>query len=590
MLQQALALRSCERDVRKLAQCAGLPLGEVLAAPFALRAVAMGVEVGARTLLSEARAWVTPSLTSPSFAAVADPDHGCFHRGVRHAGKYQGFGSEEPFALYEPSYVSKWGPHELMHRAARFFYRPGLSRWELYIATRLNELVPVTLFYGPEQVMRLDDVGAFDRRRAAQRPDAKVGDALWWREDPGALRRRAEAAAPLMREGLVHFTRELAAIDLERKEGRRIPVEHPFLDSASDATAYVVGHHERLTSESVTQVLAHGLPAGSAVPRLGDYRDFVERLFDRLLFEPIQLDFGRIEAGQHGRRLWDLLLRAAHAAPAMAFGDLLPDARGAMEEANRGRPIDLAPFQKELSARLGRERSRTVMAQGFADCMDLCSLRMAIASVVPRSAQLLSDARLERFARSRWMLARRPIVERLLTCLEARPSSAVDDAADDPSEASVRALIELIRFEAALVSGERDDEVEHLVRPAEALPDSLDGGLVVRHRGFRALHFACDVVALQAGEADLEQVAFTPLDLLVGTHFESAVVIPAPEPVRALFERLGDEAQPAEAVREALEPIGEAAHPADDWPPDGEAWLRELLVAGALGWRPRAPT
>jgi hypothetical protein len=143
---------------------------------------------------------------------VRDPDHGVWDRGALRSGKYQGFLADEPFAIYDPSHVSKWGPHELLHRAAAFFFRAGATRWEHYLGARLNELVPVVAWYGAEQAMRLDE-GAFDRAAAGRAPSAGRDDARWLSEDESALMGRARRAAPIFREGLAHFERELAAID-----------------------------------------------------------------------------------------------------------------------------------------------------------------------------------------------------------------------------------------------------------------------------------------------------------------------------------------------------------------------------------------
>ncbi|MCA9608970.1 MAG: hypothetical protein KC619_25390, partial [Myxococcales bacterium] len=260
-------------DASAVAAATGVPLGEVLASPFALRMCALGAEAGALGRPRELRRLVDWSETIDP--AVRDPDHDVWDRGVLETGKYQAFTAESPVGVLDPAHVGKWGPHEMLHRAAGFFFREGMSRWELYLAARLNELLPVTTFYGAEQAMRLDE-GAFDRAAAGRRPRARVEDARWRTDEPKALAARARAAAPIFREGLAWLERELAAIDEELARGVRVRVAHPFLDTSSDATAYVVGHFERLRQPAVELVLE-----GRGHTAIGTYREAIEELFDR---------------------------------------------------------------------------------------------------------------------------------------------------------------------------------------------------------------------------------------------------------------------------------------------------------------------
>src|SRR5690606_16249972 len=98
----ALSLR--DEDADALATAATLPLAEVLASPFALRAVALAVDTGASTVHLELRArpdWASSLDVAPE---VRDADHGSWDRGVLKSGKYQGFLADEAVALYDPSH------------------------------------------------------------------------------------------------------------------------------------------------------------------------------------------------------------------------------------------------------------------------------------------------------------------------------------------------------------------------------------------------------------------------------------------------------------------------------------------------------
>ena len=483
----ALRLREASALHGPIARAASLPLAEVLASPFALRAVALGVEAGASTRhleLAHRPDWPELLDVAPE---VRDPAHDGWERGTLKSGKYQGFLADAPFAVYDPSHVSKWGPHELTHRAASFFWRADATRWEHYLGARLNELVPVVLWYGPEQAMRLDE-GAFDRAAAGRAPAARIEDARWLSEDETALPVRASRAVTQLREGLAHFERELAAIDEELAHGRRVRAPHPMLDASSDATAYVVGHYDRLRSPALTSVLAGALPESLRFSDIGAYRDFVEALFDRLLFAPLSPDLARAEARRSGRALWDLLHRAAHLGEGMEaeLEPLIDEARDAIEGSEEGRPVDVGAWRERLSARLSEEEAALVLADGSGEGRALDRLADGIASVAPCTAELLEPEALADFAGSTALWDRAPLPLRLDRFLEGR------------------ALAELARFEHAIARATRDDQVERLCVPLEALPDVLESGVLIRNEAFQRLSFEHDVVgvhaALSAGE------------------------------------------------------------------------------------------
>jgi hypothetical protein len=776
LVAMACALRETRAEQAAIARAASLPLAEVVASPFSLRAVAMGVEVGATTRHVELRLrppWPDALVGGPE---VRDPEHGVWDGGVLKTGKYQGFMADEPFATYDPAHVSKWGPHELMHRAAGFFFRPGLTRWELYLGARLNELVPVVLFYGPEQVMRLAE-GAFDRRAAGARPAARLEEARWRTEDEAALSGRAARTVAQLRAGIAHFERELSAIDEELATGRRVRAPHPFLDASSDATAYVVGHHARLTDPAVSAVLAR-VPRAvrSEAPR--EYRDRIEALFDRLLFAPLEVDLERAARRRRARAVWDLMLRAAHLGEGVEvdLAPLLDDAAAAMageppasprawrerlrevlgdEEAavvladgsigaahasapaeagpgagaagtqaahdarrdagagaagtqaahdarrdaeagtagteaarDAGRDAEAGTAGTEAARDAGRDAEAGATARdagagaagteaahhagrdagagaagteaahdagrdagagaagtqaahdagrdagagaagteaahhagrdagagaagteaardagrafgtgsgaepevggeafggagagagwGSADeaALALAPLGDGVGQVVPCAWALLDDeGALGRFAASAALWDRAPLAERVARWLEA--------------DGAPEAVREMARFEGAIVRAERDDGVERLGVPAEALPADLAEGVVVRSETFARLDLGHDVLsvhaAFAAGEPP-EPPAPAATTLLVGAYFDGVSVLPLPPAVAAAWDALADAARPARELIAAIDAtLGTLP---EGWPADGDAWLRELVTAGAVAWRPR---
>lgn len=484
LLPMGRALR--EVDARALATEAGLPLGEVVASPFGMRAVAMAVREGATTRHRELRL----ELTGPPDPSIADPDHGVWDRGALRTGKYQGFYAESPFATFDPSHTAKWGPHELMHRAAGFCFSPSLTRFELYLAARLNELVPVVLWYGPDQVMRLDE-DAFDRRDAGARKEADPERARWLGD---ALEDRARATARWLRAGVTHFERELAAIDEELATGRRVTVRHHHagartLDASSDATAYVVGHEARLRAAPVVEALS-AAPERWRAGSVALYRDRVEELFDRLLFEDLSIDPVSIGPLREERARWDRAHREALAAVA-------------------GEPVELA----RLDGSSGAEA--------------LDQLADGLGQVAPASFGL-DEGSLADFARSEALWRRAPLAERWVDHLEAGPRR------------------ELARLEAAIVTAGRDDAIEHLCEPLG------EGGRIVWSDAVQRLALTHDALGAHAHFAETGEPV-EPFEeaqhLLVVGFGEGVSVVPVP-PALARLVGTGT----IDAVREAVAP------------------------------------
>ena len=536
----AVALREERRAAVEIATFASLPLAEVLASPFGLRAVALGVEAGSTNRHHELRFMIDWGDALRGDASVEDARHGTWERGALQVGKYESFLADEPFATYDPSHSSKWGPHELMHRAAGFFHRADASRFELYLGARLNELAPVMLWYGPEQTLRLDE-GAFDREHAGKHKSASVERALWLHAGEAELRERAILAAPILREGIAAFERELLAIDEELASGRRVRVAHPFVDTASDATAYVVGHERRLRDPAVESVLAC-VPDGSRFTSIRAYRAHVEALFDRLLFGAIEVELERASLRRAGREAWDLVLRAAHAGEDVE--PVLGDLRADLARAERGETI--ADWPSRLAERVSVE---AVLEDGSAARPALAQLADGIASFAPCTRALVD---LEALARSEAMWDRAPLDERVARFVT------------DP------VLQDMLRLERVIAGAARDDRVERLGED-----EGEDDSLLVRSDAFAVHRFAHDVVSMHAAVSAGED-APTPsrqaCAFLVGAYGDDVSILPLSDIEIAMWDRLGRETITIAGVIEAL---------GDD------AWIAELIGAGAVALHQR---
>ena len=426
LFEMAWALRSV--DAAPLAAAAGLPLAEVLASPFALRAIALGVSVGATHRHRELRR----ALPLPGPPEVQDPDHDAWSAGVLQTGKYQGFSAEAPFAVYDPSHISKWAPHEMTHRAAGFFFRREASRFERYLGARLNELVPVVLFHTFEQALRLEDEGPFDRHAAGRAPAATLARCLWRTDDEPRLRARCEADAQHLIEGFAHFARELAAIDEELTSGLCVRAPHPSLDASSDALAYVVGHDARLRHRPVARAL-EAVDSADREADVGAYRERIGALFERLLFGTVELDLGLAAARRAARERWDLALRTA----------VVADDEAAVEAVLEAvEPRDAVP----------EESQEAVLEDGSATGLALDQLAEGLEACVPAAWSALGDDEaFEAFAESRALWDRAPLARRALALFEGRP-----------------ALLDLARFEGALLEARLADEGGARLRPHAA--------------------------------------------------------------------------------------------------------------------------
>ncbi|MGE0784207.1 MAG: hypothetical protein AB7S26_00865 [Sandaracinaceae bacterium] len=486
IVEMAQALR--EAPAEAIARFASLPLAEVVASPFGLRAVAMAAGEGALSRHRELR-YEPAGSADPE---VADPDHNEWVRGALRTGKYQGFYAESPFATYDPSHHAKWASHELMHRAVGFAFRADMPRFERYVAARLNELIPVVLFHALDEVMRLEGDG-FDVRRAGSRKRARIEECAFW--NGRGLASHATRTAGWLRTAVIHFERELAAIDEELARGRRVKVSHDYagaftLDASSDATAYVVGHAERLEAPEVARALG-AVDARWRAETAAELRDRVEQTFDRLLFA--SLEWNEPLANEHleARRAWDLAHRRAIA---LTFGERTQVA--SIDGALEGDDGRLALAQLEAGLRQGS------------------------------AASLASDeADLARFARSRAIWDRAPLAERWASFLGEGPRGA------------------LAQLEAAIVGAVRDDAIEHL--------GSAEGAQLVWSDAVRVLSLEVDALSAHAAYAESGVVIApepTPQHLLIVGIGHSVSVVAAPEALARIAGRPQDDLRDAIAA------------------------------------------
>lgn len=578
------AVQDMTRDLREVAashqaelsELASLPAAELLASPFGLRASALGIAAGVAAVEHETRLAVPPGWAVRE--EVEDPDHGRWDRGSLLIGKYQSFYQDEPFIVRNPDHSAKWTPHEMLHRASGFFWRDDMTRWELYLGARLNELVPVVVWYGADACLRLDQDG-FRREDAALRRHARLEDAHWL--DAQRLSDdRVAGALKWLRKGVSHFERELSAVDRELMTGQRIELDDDRLNASSDALAYVVGHYERLTQRGVAYVLGelHCVQAWR-FDDVAAYRERIVALFDEVFFGDIVVDTELARARREERELWDRALRLAHH-PEQRAGRILALVRTLNEGGDPTEAFEKAATSADAALIAG--------AQGLVDSQEPAGLQQlaeGLESWAPATISLLMaqdalEGLLARFYASPAFQRRESMEERLQRfLLESEDNEA-------------RLVADLLAFEWALARPAASDPhieelCEHEVEAYEA------DGRIVASSSFSLYRFSHDVAALHAALLNDEEggeltVHAVEHELLIGTFPGDTVrVLPAPRAVRALFEQL--QSVGSLSLSDALATLESDALEIPDylaaWPENAGEWLLDLLEAGALGYK-----
>lgn len=264
----------------------GVPRDELTPTAISLRIAAAAA--------AEGRAFVHHELRHPLPVApellpeidVGDLDVG-WTAGVLQAPKYFSAFLDAPLPTYDPNHRTKWRAHELLHRLARFVWRPDIARFEAYLGSRLSELLPVVHWYG------LDEIGrgkcAAHRGVVLHRDTCEACEAEarpYWEVAPD----RASALVHA-EHALEHLATELDACSAERTTGQRHATPRPGLDASEDAIGYLRGHWNRITAWSFGAWVELFLrPGVDYFESTADMLAHVRGLLPRVLCEPIAID------------------------------------------------------------------------------------------------------------------------------------------------------------------------------------------------------------------------------------------------------------------------------------------------------------
>lgn len=217
------------------------PPSEYGRTPAAARVAALAARDGLFSFQFERRVELP---LAEHWVPAGDPDLAeppTWSHGVLPERKYQSFRHDLAIGSYHPHHRAKWSTHELCHGLVGFAWRNDATPFFHATASRLAELLPVTLWYFFDE--------AFLRRCSLHE-----GDGALYRlhcpdcEALAAPRPDDPDAHDHLAGGLRFLDRELAAIARSRREGRVVPHRHATLDLAADGVAYALAHGARLDS------------------------------------------------------------------------------------------------------------------------------------------------------------------------------------------------------------------------------------------------------------------------------------------------------------------------------------------------------
>lgn len=298
-------------QLEALGRLAGCPSLELVPTAMSARASLMGLSAGRAFYHHELRVRLPmPEGLEPEqqvWAAGGAQPH--WAGGILEEPKYFSFFQDAPLPAYNPNYRRKWRAHELLHGAVGFFWHPEQTRFELYLAARYNELLPVIHWYGLDEVARprcpKHQLNPSYRDHCAACEQAI--DAPFWAQP---THDEAWGVAQAQR-ALDHLFEEWAALEAERVQGRRHASPRLGLDSSSDAIGYLRGHWRRTTAWSFGQwVELFMTPGLDYEETINAYAARVARTFGQWVSGDVSLSMERAQAMRARRQLQDLGYRA----------------------------------------------------------------------------------------------------------------------------------------------------------------------------------------------------------------------------------------------------------------------------------------
>jgi hypothetical protein len=261
----------------------GAPVLDMVMTPLSARA-ALGAAQGGRAFFHhELRQRVAvPEDQAPEIAVWEAGTVPTWREGVLEEPKYFSFFQDQPFPAFNPNHRRKWRAHELLHGSLKFFWHPEMTRFEMYVGARMNELLPVVHWYGFDEIFRPRCThhggerhqGEVLYREYCQRCEDAAKP--YWETSQSWRDARREQALRWAQTGLDHFAEEWQACLAEIDTGEVHEVDHPRLNASSDAIGYMRSHWNRMTAWSF------GVWAETFLKDGVDYFSSLERYADNL--------------------------------------------------------------------------------------------------------------------------------------------------------------------------------------------------------------------------------------------------------------------------------------------------------------------
>ena len=258
--------------------------------PFSVQIACMALSKGRRFTHHELRGYIpVPEEMEPETSVWEyEQNTPLWIGGIRRNPKHFCFRLDAIFPTFHPNYRSKWPAHELLHSLCGYFWHPEQTRFECYVGARLAELLPLTHWYG------LDEVARNRCERHTQKPPTKeycrTCESMfgpYWETDWNTEQRLHSQKA--LEFAFAYYQSEREACIKEIETHKRVEIPRILLDSSSDALGYMEGHWNRLCSWSFGAFDELFVRQEEKHSNLTDFVSHIDSVFETLLSEDIQV-------------------------------------------------------------------------------------------------------------------------------------------------------------------------------------------------------------------------------------------------------------------------------------------------------------